>query len=142
LYSKILAPVDGSENSIRSLRHALFLSSKLGSKLSVLNVLEILPVGYVQSQIIVDSIIDALENESKKVFERVDEESREFDVKYEPVLIRGNQVAPIIIDHADQKNVDVIVMGSRGRGKFKTAIMGSVAHNVFHHTNKPMLIIK
>ncbi|MDF0682080.1 MAG: universal stress protein [Candidatus Nitrosocosmicus sp.] len=68
MYSKILVPVDRSDNSVRALRHALFLSSKLGSKLTVLNVLEVLPVVYVQSQIIVDSVINALEDKSKKVF--------------------------------------------------------------------------
>ena len=68
MYSKILVPIDGSDNSIRALRHGLFLSSKLGSKLTVLNVLEIPPVVYVQSQKIVDSVINALEKESKEVF--------------------------------------------------------------------------
>ena len=142
MYSNILVPVDGSDNSIRALRHALFLSSKLGSKLTVMNVLEVLPVVYVQSQIIVDSVIKSLENESKKVFERVEAESREFGVTYESVVVRGHHVASIIIEYADQHDVDIIIIGSRGHGKIKTAIMGSVAHNIFHHTGKPMLIIK
>ena len=97
---------------------------------------------YVQSQIIVDSVINALEDESKKVFERVKVESHKFGVNYEPVLLRGNHVADIIIEYADQNDVDIIIIGSRGRGKIKTAIMGSVAHNVFHQTERPMLIIR
>ena len=48
--SRILAPVDGSENSMRSLDHASFLSSKLDSKLIILYVLEIPPFVYIQSQ--------------------------------------------------------------------------------------------
>ena len=142
MYSKILVPIDGSDNSIRALRHGLFLSSKLGSKLTVLNVLEIPPVVYVQSQKVVDSVINALEKESKKVFERVDVESRDYGVNYEPILVKGHHVGSNIIEYADQHDMDVIIMGSRGNGKLKTAIMGSVAHNVFHHTKKPILIIK
>ena len=142
MYSKILVSIDGSDNSFRALKHSLFLSSKLGSKLTVLNVLEIPPVVYVQSQKVVDSVINSLEKESKKVFERVDAESRKFNVNYEPVLLKGHHVASIINEYADKHDVNVIIMGSRGTGKIKTAIMGSVAHNVFHHTKKPILSIK
>jgi len=142
MYTKILVPIDGSDNSMRATKHGLYLSSKLGSKLTVLKVLEIPPVVYVQSQKIVDSVITTLENESKKVFERVEVESREFDVNYESVLVKGHHVASIITEYADQHDFDVIIIGSRGTGKVKTAIMGSVAHNVFHNTKKPILIIK
>jgi nucleotide-binding universal stress UspA family protein len=142
MYSKILVSIDGSDNSFRALKHGFFLSSKLGSKLTVLNILEIPPVVYVQSQKVVDSVISSLEKESKKVFERVDTESQKFGVNYEPVLEKGHHVASIINEYADKHNVSVIIMGSRGTGKIKTAIMGSVAHNVFHHTKKPVLIIK
>ncbi len=55
--SRILAPVDGSENSMRSLDYASFLSSKLDSKLIVLYVLEIPPFVYIQSQKLVNSIM-------------------------------------------------------------------------------------
>jgi len=142
MYTKVLVPIDGSDNSIRALRHGLFLSSKLGSKLTILNVLEIPPVVYVQSQKIVDSVINALEKESKEVFKRVDIESRNYGISYEPILIKGQHVASIINEYAGQHDADVIIMGSRGNGKIKTAIMGSVSHNVFHHSNRPMLIIK
>ena len=90
----------------------------------------------------VDSVINALEKESKEVFERVDVESGNYGISYEPILVKGNNVASIIIEYADQHDAEVIIMGSRGNGKIKTAIMGSVAHNVFHNTKKPMLIIK
>lgn len=142
MYSKILAPIDGSDNSIRALRHGLFLSSKLGSKLTVLNVLEIPPVVYVQSQKVVDSVINSLEKESKKLFERADKVSQEYGVNFEPVLVKGHHVASVINEFVEQHHIDVIIIGSRGHGKIKTTIMGSVAHNVFHHTKKPILIIK
>jgi nucleotide-binding universal stress UspA family protein len=67
LYSKILVPIDGSENSMRALKHALFLSSKLKSKLTILYVLEIPPFVYVQSQKLVGSVMASLEKESKDI---------------------------------------------------------------------------
>jgi nucleotide-binding universal stress UspA family protein len=56
--------------------------------------------------------------------------------------LKGQHVASLIHEYAEQKDIDIIVIGSRGNGKFKTAILGSVAHNVFHHTKKPILLIK
>jgi nucleotide-binding universal stress UspA family protein len=142
MYSKILVPVDGSENSIRALRHGLSLSSKLGSKLTVLYVLEIPPVVYVQSQKVIDSVISTLEKEAKDIFDAVNLESRNYDTVYETILLKGHHVASLINEYADQNAVDIIIIGSRGNGKFKSAILGSVAHNVFHNTKKPILIIK
>jgi nucleotide-binding universal stress UspA family protein len=141
-YSKILVPVDGSENSIRALKHGLFLNSKLGSKLTVLYILEIPPVVYVQSQKIIDSVISTLEKESKDIFNAVNLEARNYDINYGNILLKGHHVASIINDYADQNAIDIIIIGSRGNGKVKTTILGSVTHNVFHHTKKPILIIR
>jgi nucleotide-binding universal stress UspA family protein len=93
--------------TLLELRHGLFLSFRLGSKLTVLDVLEIPPVVYVQSQKVVDPVINALEKESKKVFEIVDAEFRKLKVNYESVLVKGNHVASIIIEYADKHDVNI-----------------------------------
>lgn len=78
LYSNILVPIDGSQNSFRALRHGLFLSSKLQSELSVLYVLETPPFVYIQSQKVINSITSSLEEEAKKVYDKVDKEAKEY----------------------------------------------------------------
>ena len=142
MYSKILVPIDGSENSLRALKHGLFLGSKLGSKLIVLHVLDIPPVVFIQSQKVVDSVKSTLEKEAKELFEKVNLEAKDYNITYETVLLKGDYIAYTIHEYADQNDIDTIVIGSRGKGKFQTAILGSVAHNVFHHTKKPILIIR
>lgn len=142
MYSKVLVPIDGSENSFRALKHGLFLGSKLGAKLVVLYVLDTPPVPFVQSQKVIDSVSESFEKESKEVFAKVDSEAKNYDITYETVLLKGHHIASLINKYADQNDIDVIVIGSRGYGKVKTAILGSVSHDVFHHTKKPVLIIK
>lgn len=142
MYSRILVPIDGSENSFRALKHGLFLGSKLGAKLVVLYVLDTPPVPFIQSQKVIDSVNETFENESKEIFAKVDSEAQNYDISYETVLLKGHHVASLINEYADQNDVDVIVVGSRGYGKVKTTILGSVSHDVFHHTKKPVLIIK
>jgi nucleotide-binding universal stress UspA family protein len=142
MYSKILVPIDGSENSLRALKHGLFLGSKVGAKLVVLYVLDTPPLPFVQSEKVIDSVNESFEKESEKVFAKVDSEAQNYDITYETVLLEGHHISSLINEYADQNDIDAIIIGSRGHGKVKTAILGSVSQNVLHHTKKPVLIIK
>jgi nucleotide-binding universal stress UspA family protein len=142
LYSKVLVPVDGSENSNRALEHALSLSSRLESKLTILYVLEVPPFVYVQSQKLVDSVMASLEKEAKNILDSAQNQAKEFDVEYETALLKGDNIASIIVDYNRKNDFDIIVIGSRGHGKFKTTILGSVSNNVLHHSKNPVLIVK
>jgi nucleotide-binding universal stress UspA family protein len=46
-----------------------------------------------------------------------------------------------LIKRAAAANHDLIVMGSRGRGAVRSAVLGSVSHFVLNHTAVPVLII-
>ena len=142
LYSKVLVPIDGSENSNRALKHALSLSSKLKSKLTILYVLEVPPFVYVQSQKLVDSAMASLEKEAKNILDMAQNQAKEFDVEYETILLKGDNIASLIIDYNKKNDFDIIVIGSRGHGKFKTTLLGSVSNSVLHHSKNPVLIIK
>ena len=50
MFSRILVPVDGSDNSHRALDAALFLSEKLGAKVTAIHVMEDIPVLHIQSE--------------------------------------------------------------------------------------------
>jgi nucleotide-binding universal stress UspA family protein len=45
-----------------------------------------------------------------------------------------------IIQVADEIDARLIVCGTRGRGTFKTALLGSVSHAVLAHSGRPVLI--
>ena len=47
-----------------------------------------------------------------------------------------------IIDDAKEHDVDVIVMGSRGRGDLAGLVLGSTAHKVIHLSDRPVLIVR
>ena len=142
LYSKILVPFDGSENSMRALEHGLSLSSKLKSKLTILYILDVSPFVYVQSQQVVNSVMESLEKEAKSVLESGKNQSKKQGVESETVFLKGNDISSIIVDYGEKNNFDVIVIGSRGHGKVKTALLGSVSHNVLHDSKIPVIIIK
>jgi len=47
-----------------------------------------------------------------------------------------------IVNDAKEHDVDVIVMGSRGRGDLAGLILGSTAHKVIHLADRPVLIVR
>ena len=142
LYSKILVPIDGSENSTRALEHGLALSSNLKSKLTLLYIIDVPPFVYVQSQQVVNSVMESLEKEAKSVLESAKNLSKKQGVEPETVFLKGGDISSIIIDYGEKNNFDVIVIGSRGHGKVKTVLLGSVSHNVLHNSKIPVIIIK
>jgi nucleotide-binding universal stress UspA family protein len=47
-----------------------------------------------------------------------------------------------IVNDAKEHDVDVIVMGSRGRGDIAGLVLGSTAHKVIHLTDRPVLVVR
>jgi len=142
LISKILVPIDGSENSMRALNHGLFLSSNLKIKLTILFVIEVPPFVYVQSQKVVNSVMASLEKEAKDILEEGRNQAKRYDVEPEILFLEGTNIASIIIEHGEKNNFDLIVIGSKGKGKLKTSLLGSVSNKVIHHSKNPVYVVK
>ena len=53
----------------------------------------------------------------------------------------GHAAREIMAD-AKEHDVNVIVMGSRGRGDWAGAILGSTAHKVIHLADRPVLVVR
>jgi universal stress protein A len=47
-----------------------------------------------------------------------------------------------IVDDARERQADVIVMGSRGRGDLAGLVLGSTAHKVIHLADRPVLVVR
>jgi nucleotide-binding universal stress UspA family protein len=57
MLSKLLVPVDGSENSLRALDHAIYLAKKTGANITAMNVIENPPTVYVESQKLLNDLL-------------------------------------------------------------------------------------
>ena len=56
-------------------------------------------------------------------------------------LLCHGQVWATIIDAANQEDAEAIVVGSRGLSPMKSALLGSVANGVVHHSARPVVVI-
>jgi nucleotide-binding universal stress UspA family protein len=57
------------------------------------------------------------------------------------IAIRDDELAAVILAAAREVEADVIVLGTRGRGRVKSMTLGSVSNDVLHHADRPVLII-
>jgi nucleotide-binding universal stress UspA family protein len=141
MFSKILVPVDGSDVSYRALDAALFFSEKLGSKIIAIHVMEYVPTLYIQSQKILDGLLDAHRNESQKILDKCSSIATQKGIIINTTLLQGNP-ASTILEFSRREKCDVIIIGSRGMGHFKELVLGSVSSKVLHHSSRPVLLIR
>lgn len=141
MFSKILVPVDGSENSYRAIKAATFLAEKLGSDVRALHVLENLPKLYIESQKILNDLLTARTKEGRDILTKCFEEAKKSGVNIKTELLEGD-AASIILEMSNREKFDAIFMGSRGLGRFKELFLGSVSSKVLHHATCPVLLVK
>ena len=56
--------------------------------------------------------------------------------------IEAGDPATAICEVAREEEVDVVVVGSRGHGFFRRALLGSVSSHVLHHAPCPVLVVR
>jgi nucleotide-binding universal stress UspA family protein len=141
MFSKILVPVDGSDNSHRALDAALLLSEKLGAKVTAIHVMEDIPVLHIQSEKLLREVLYAYKKESQLLLSKCSEIATRKGLSINTKLLQGN-VGSTILDFCEKEKYDIIIMGSRGMGNFKELILGSVSSKVVHHSRCPVLVIR
>jgi len=57
------------------------------------------------------------------------------------IVVRGNPVEEIL-KYTEEKNCDLIVMGTHGHGTLADALMGSTARRVLRRSRKPVLVVR
>lgn len=68
--------------------------------------------------------------------------ARDLGLDAEPLISSTMATASeVIVDTAEQLNVDLIVLGSRGLRGFKATVLGSTSASVLHHATRPTLVI-
>ncbi|MDQ2686145.1 MAG: universal stress protein [Thermoproteota archaeon] len=141
MFSKILVPIDGSENSKRACKYALYLSKNLRGEITILHVADTPPSVYVQSQKVLDELLDKYSKGREKVFDEYQKLAENEKDKIKTKLIFGDP-GKGIVEFSLKEEFDVIVIVNRGMGHLKEMIIGSVSSTVIHDAKCPVLLIK
>lgn len=141
MFTSILVPIDGSDNSYRALDSALLLSEKLGSNITVVNMLEQVPITHIESEKLLSELLEAYRKENQEILSKCSKIATEKGLSIKTILLQGNP-ASVILDYRKKEKFDLLIMGSRGLGKFKQLILGSVSSKIVHHSPCAVLLIR
>jgi nucleotide-binding universal stress UspA family protein len=141
LFTNILVPVDGSDNSYRALDAALVLAEKLGSIITVIHVMEQIPITHIGSEKLLSELLEAYKKENQNILSKCSEIATQKGLTLKTLLLQGNP-ASVILDYSKKEKFDLLIMGSRGLGKFKELILGSVSGKIVHHSPSAVMLIR
>jgi nucleotide-binding universal stress UspA family protein len=142
--TRILLATDGSEEAELAATRAVDIAEKTDSELHVVH------VGVVPS--FLASYPGTLGYE-RRLYNQIEEDSRQLlrELSWRVKLaggtvagthLRMGQVALEIVALAEELGVGLIVMGSRGLGGVRRALMGSVSDSVVRHAHCPVLVVR
>jgi nucleotide-binding universal stress UspA family protein len=139
---KILVPIDGSAASLDAARQALrMIDEGLRASLVLANVQE--PATLYEMLLAHDP--NVIEQVSAKAGLHLLEPARALvhaaGVEHEIEVAAGDP-AHTLIDILERFGCDMVVMGARGMGRLRSALLGSVSHEVLHAAPVPVLIVK
>ena len=150
-FTKILVAIDGSEQSMHAADYAIAMAKKEdNSKIIALHVL-FSQTGYVYSTTMfglitpssINKILEDAKHEAQQWLDKIKEKISENDIELiTEVVVSPTSVVGEIVDYAEHENVDLIVIGSRGRSGFKKLLLGSTASGVVTYATCPVLVVK
>lgn len=134
---QILVATDGSENAQYAVDQAVELAGSCGAKL-VVEYVRHAPLPVLGEPVYQRSLSRELRQADEATTAAADQ-AREAGVETEVEIVEGNP-AGRILELARARDVDLIVVGSRGLGTVAGALLGSVSREVVHRADRPVLV--
>jgi nucleotide-binding universal stress UspA family protein len=153
-FTKILVAIDGSKESMDAADYAIDLAKQYNASL---NIVHILPqeIRYTYNVDILDPEIPATASPLKgivelsrheveeKWFSKIRDKAKENNVGLQTdVIVATRSIVAEIVGYAESENVNLMVIGTRGRSGLKRMFLGSVASGVVTYAHCPVLVVK
>jgi nucleotide-binding universal stress UspA family protein len=154
--TKILLATDGSREAELAARPAADLAEKTTSELHLVHVFGITPwypvypeattpgewVAQEENPMLEEDLQRASEQRARKILDTEVEKARSAGSTVAQAHLKEGGVAAEIVTLAEDIGAGVIVIGSRGHGGIRRALMGSVSDAVVRHAHCPVLVVR
>ena len=153
MYKKILVAFDGSQASKHALDHAVNLADSFDAELLILSVVPrvMMPVfpdeGFGAAPITAAQDMGEYQDKMKEIYNKSLDEAKNdindhFPERKIEIKLQEGRPSSTIVNAADEFDVDLIVIGSRGIGGITGWILGGTSRNVVENCTKPILVVK
>jgi nucleotide-binding universal stress UspA family protein len=145
MFKKILVAIDGSDASLHALDVAAGISLNNDAELTILSVAPYPPPMLTEDMLMtyLPQYQDDLRESYKRMIKKTDSDfkKRYPDLKTVPIVMEGNP-ARMIIQTAQAREAELIVVGNRGTGGIIDWMLGSVSQQVVNSCTAPVLVVK
>jgi len=141
MYERILVPTDGSAGVERAVEHAARLAVEHDATIHAVYVVNTASFASLPMETSWEGVSDMLREDGEEALERVERIAGKHGVDVETSIIDGSPSREIV-RYATEKGIDLIVMGTQGRGGIDRLLLGSVAERVVRSAPMPVLTIR
>jgi len=140
IISKILVAIDGSDASMDAADYTIPISKEYNAELYALHVIraDVDLLGPHETS----EFMTRMRNEGEKYLNKVKLNANEKNIQIKTEIISSINIAGGIVDYAEENNIDLIVIGTRGSSGFKKLLLGSVASHVVTYAHCPVMVVK
>lgn len=132
---KILVAVDGSKPAMYATDKAINLAKTYGAELSALYV--------ISPDVPLNELEGVARETGQKHLDKLERKAAKKNLKVKTEIVVGiTSTVREIVEYAEKKKIDIIVVGSRGLSGFKRMLLGSVACGVVTYAHCPVLVVK
>mgnify|MGYP000185735170 CR=1 FL=1 len=135
MYDRILVPTDGSETAAAAMREAVALAARDDAEIHVLTVINTRT--YDTS---IESAVEPLRERGERYLADLTALAEADDVPVTTAIELGRP-ARTILDYATDNDVDLVVMGTTGRGGLERRLLGSTTEYVTAHAEVPVHVV-
>jgi nucleotide-binding universal stress UspA family protein len=143
--TKILLATDGSKEAALAAQAAAELSKDTGSEVHIAYVLPSpseLRGHHLYSREVMSSVLEQAEGEANSFLEEQAKQIGESGGKVAETHLRAGEPDKEIVRLSEELGAGTIVIGSRGLGAVKRALMGGVSESVVRHAHCPVFVVR
>jgi nucleotide-binding universal stress UspA family protein len=144
MFSSIVVGTDGSDTATEAVRQAIELARSVGARIELVSAYEPVTDARLHERVHVPEDLHWIVNPREDVeatLEAAASEIRAAGIEVE-VFARQGDPADAILDVAEERGSDLIVVGNKGMTGAKRFLLGSVPNKVSHHAPCSVLIIR
>jgi nucleotide-binding universal stress UspA family protein len=141
---RILVPLDGSDSSFQAAKYAIKLAKMAGAEIIFMHAVTNPPyVEYKTAGLVIMHYIEEAKRRAEMWYRNVGDIASKEGVKFSSeTTLDVSSPADSIINYAESKKADLIVMGTHGRTGVKRFLLGSVASGVVTHAKCSVLVVR
>lgn len=142
--TKILLATDGSQDAELANTTAVDLANSTNSELHVVTVARNPDPAYrTEVSLNYEQVVEAIRNDARQILDEEVKKIEEAGGKVKEAHLRlGETRDQEIVNLSREIGAGLIVMGSRGLGGMRRALMGSVSDSVVRHAHCPVMIVR